>query len=103
MYHSKPPASGGSIRPVRGQPLMMKCRVEPTGGWRGAMWRSTPSSNGTVELEVTVSGGLAFTQQNILNARSGSANQLTQVVNLDATEIGTVKVKWWPSFQRDVL
>ena len=47
--------------------------------------------------------GLILTQQNILNARSGGANQVTQVVNLDATEIGNVKVKWWPSFQRDVL
>ena len=47
--------------------------------------------------------GLILTQQNILNARSGGANQVTQVVNLDATEIGAVKVKWWPSFQRDVL
>ena len=61
------------------------------------------SNNGTLELEVTVSGGLAFTQQNILNARSGGANQVTQVINFDAAEICTVKVKRWPAFQRDVL
>ena len=67
------------------------------------MWRSTPSSYGTVELETALIGVLAFTQQNILNARSGGANQITQVVNFDATEVSAVKVKWWPSFQRDVL
>ena len=53
--------------------------------------------------QVKLSGGLVLAQQNILNAHSGSANQVTQVVNLDATEISAVKVKWWPSFQRDVL
>jgi hypothetical protein len=37
---------------------------------------------------------LIFTQQNILNARSGGADQITPVENFDATEIGTVKVKW---------
>ena len=47
--------------------------------------------------------GLIFTQQNILNARSGGANQITPVVNFDATEVSAVKVKWWPSFKRDVL
>ena len=47
--------------------------------------------------------GLIFTQQNILNARSGGANQITPVVNFDATEIAALKLKRWPSFQRDVL
>jgi hypothetical protein len=60
-------------------------------------------SNGTVAQVGTLIGVLVLTQQNILNARSGGANQITQVVNFDATEIGAVKVKWWPSFKRDVL
>ena len=47
--------------------------------------------------------GLIFTQQNILHARSGGANQITPVVNFDATEIAALKLKRWPSFQRDVL
>ena len=64
---------------------------------------TTASSNGTDQLKVTLIGVLVFTQQNILNAHSGSANLVTQVVNLDATEVSAVKVKWWPSFQRDVL
>jgi hypothetical protein len=34
--------------------------------------------------------GLIFTQQNILNARSGGANQVAQVKNFDAAEIGAV-------------
>ena len=35
--------------------------------------------------------GLIFTQQNILNARSGGTNQITPVVNFDATEIGVLR------------
>ena len=92
------------IRPACGQPLAAKCRVETTGFcWGESISRFAASINGTVELEVKVSGVLVLAQQNILNARSGGANQVTQVVNLDATEIGAVKVKWWPTFQRDVL
>ena len=64
--------------------------------------RSTASRYWTV-TEVMMSGVLVFTQQNILNARSGGANQITPVVNFDATEIGAVKVKWRPSFKRDFL
>jgi hypothetical protein len=51
------PATGGLIRPVHVQPLMMKCRVEPTGFCWGTMSRSTPSSIGWVELEVVLFGG----------------------------------------------
>lgn len=65
--------------------------------------RFTASSNRTVELDMVLSGVLVFTQQNILNAGSGGANQVAQVKNFDAAEIGAVEVKRWPSFKREAL
>jgi hypothetical protein len=53
------PATGGLIRPVHVHPLATKCRVEPTGFcWGKSNSRITASSNGWVELEVTLSGGV---------------------------------------------
>jgi len=49
-------ATGDLFRPVGVQPLATKCRVEPTGGWRGqSNSRFTASSNGTIELETELS------------------------------------------------
>jgi len=48
----------GQIRPACGQPLASKCRVEPTNLYlEETNTRSTASSNGCVELEVTLYGG----------------------------------------------
>ena len=53
--------TGGSIRLVHVQPLVMKCRVEPTGRYWGLMnSRTTAPSIGWVELEVVLFGGLGF-------------------------------------------
>ena len=49
----------GQIRPACGQPLASKCRVEPTNLYmEETNTRSTASSNGCVELEVKLIGGL---------------------------------------------
>ena len=51
--------AAGLVRPFHAQPLVTKCRVEPTlNGWGWMNSRSTASFNGWVELEVTLSGGV---------------------------------------------
>jgi len=52
------PAKKWFIRPVCGQPLVMKCRAEPTvSGWGKSNSSSTSLSNGGVDLEVTLIEG----------------------------------------------
>ena len=51
--------AGGLVRPIHAQPLVSKCRVEPTvSGWGKSNSRITASSNGWVELEVTLIEGV---------------------------------------------